>query len=95
MGYQRKWKDGKTSTQIAAYKLASVKATSGQPDPVEYIEKKAQLEELKKLDAAGEIDLYYLDETGLCLIPCVLYGWKPVGEIIAIPRLYQAREVSA
>jgi len=39
---------------------------------------------LNKLDAAEEIDLYYLDETGFCLIPCVPYGWQPVGETIAI-----------
>jgi len=63
----------------------------GQPDPAEYIEKKAQLEELKKLDAAGEIDLYYLDETGFCLIPCVPYGWQPVGETIAIPSTRSKR----
>ncbi|MEG4817612.1 hypothetical protein [Microcoleus sp. K5-D4] len=34
-------------------------------------DKKAQLEELKRLDDEGQIDLYYLDEMGFSLIPCV------------------------
>lgn len=42
---------------------------AGQPDPQEYAEKQAQLEELKHLDDAGEIDLRYLDETGFSLFP--------------------------
>lgn len=58
---------------------------SGHPDPNEYATKQAQLEELKRLDEAKEIDLYYLDQSGFCLIPCVPYGWQPVGETLAIP----------
>lgn len=34
-----------------------------EPDPLDYQEKSAQLEELKQLDEQGKIDLYYLDET--------------------------------
>ena len=56
----------------------------GEPDPIEYQEKQAQLEKLKQLDQQGEIDLYYLDETGFCLIPCVPYGWQNIGEYLAI-----------
>lgn len=33
----------------------------------------------------GEIDLYYLDESGFCLIPCVPYGWQDIGEYLEIP----------
>jgi transposase len=36
------------------------------------------------LDDAGEIDLYYLDETGFCLIPSVPYGWQDQGESLEI-----------
>jgi transposase len=36
------------------------------------------------LDDEGEIDLYYLDETGFCLIPCVPYGWQDIGEYLTI-----------
>ncbi|NHC34294.1 IS630 family transposase [Scytonema millei] len=56
----------------------------GKPNLQEYQEKQAQLEELKRLDERGEIDLYYLDETGFCLIPCVPYGWQNIGEYLAL-----------
>jgi len=57
----------------------------GQPDPQEYAAKQEQLRELQGLDEAGVIDLYYLDQAGFCLIPCVPYGWQPVGETLTIP----------
>jgi len=57
----------------------------GEPNPIEYQEKQAQLEELKQLDDRGKINLYYLDETGFCLIPCIPYGWQNIGEYLAIP----------
>ena len=38
------------------------------------------------MDDRGKIDLYYLDETGFCLIPCVPYGWQEIGEYLTIPR---------
>jgi transposase len=56
----------------------------GKPDPLEYKEKKAQLEEFKRLEDEGKIDLYYLDETGFCLIPSVPYGWQYIGEYLTI-----------
>jgi transposase len=56
----------------------------GEPDPLEYKEKQADLIELKRLDDAGEINLYYLDETGFCLIPTVPYGWQNIGEYLSI-----------
>ena len=61
------------------------RAPWGQPDPQEYAEKKAELEELKRLDSEGEIDLYYLDQAGFSLIPCIPYGWQLIGETLAIP----------
>lgn len=61
------------------------KGVAGTPPAQEYQEKKAQLEELKQLDEQGKIDLYYLDETGFCLIPCVPYGWQEIGEYLTIP----------
>lgn len=56
----------------------------GEPDPIEYAEKRAKLEEFKRLEDAGEINLYYLDETGFCLIPNVPYGWQNIGEYLPI-----------
>ncbi len=61
------------------------RGVAGQPDATVYATKQAQLEELKRLDALGEIELYYLDETGFCLIPCVPYGWQLIGETVEIP----------
>lgn len=63
----------------------------GQPDAEEYATKKAQLEELKRLDEAGEIELCYMDESGFCLIPCVPYGWQPLGEYQSIPSQHSPR----
>lgn len=40
------------------------RAVGGEPEPQEYQEKQAKLSEFKRLESAGEIDLYYLDETG-------------------------------
>lgn len=57
----------------------------GEPKQLEYQEKQARLEEFKRLDELGEIDLYYLDETGFGLIPCVPYGWQKRGEYLALP----------
>jgi transposase len=56
----------------------------GQPDPIEYEEKKAQIEEFQRLEDEGKIKLYYLDESGFCLIPCVPYGWQNIGEYLTI-----------
>ncbi len=57
----------------------------GKPDRGDYQEKQARQEELKQLDEPGTLDLYYLDETGVCLVPCVSYGWQNLGEYLAIP----------
>lgn len=56
----------------------------GEPDSIEYKEKSAQLVELKRLEDEGIINLYYLDETGFCLIPSVPYGWQNIGEHLTI-----------
>lgn len=61
------------------------RGVGGEPNPQEYQEKQAQLEEFKRLESEGILDLYYLDETGFCLIPCVPYGWQNIGEYLALP----------
>lgn len=58
---------------------------NGRPAPQEYAAKQEQLRALQRLDDAGDIDLYYLDQAGFSLVPCVPYGWQPVGETLAIP----------
>jgi transposase len=57
----------------------------GEPEPLIYKEKQAQLSELKRLESEGKINLYYLDETGFCLIPSVPYAWQNKGEYLTIP----------
>lgn len=68
------------------------RVVAGAPEPQEYVHKQDQLEELKRLEDQGQLELYYLDEAGFCLIPCIPYGWQPIGETVAIdsrrsPRL--------
>lgn len=60
------------------------RVVGGQPDAAEYEHKQAELEALKQLEDQGELDLYYLDEVGFCLIPSVPYGWQIIGETEAI-----------
>ena len=60
------------------------RAVGGEPNPQEYKEKQAQLEEFKRLESEGNIDLYYLDETGFCLIPSIPYAWQNIGEYLTI-----------
>ena len=57
----------------------------GKPPSQEYEDKKARLDEFKKLDKQGVINLYYLDKTGFTLIPCVPYGWQEIGNILKYP----------
>lgn len=57
---------------------------AGRPLESEYQEKKQDLEELERRDAAGEICLYYMDESGFCLIPCIPYGWQPIGQYLEL-----------
>jgi transposase len=55
------------------------KIPKGQPDPEAYEQAKADLEELKQMAGEGEFDLYYFDESGLSLDPCVPYAWQDIG----------------
>ena len=50
------------------------RVVGGQPNAQEYDQKQRQLEALKQLEDQGELELYYLDEAGECLIPCIPYG---------------------
>ena len=37
-----------------------------------------------KLEDIGAIDLLFSDETGFNLVPCIPYGWQPIGEQLSI-----------
>jgi len=53
------------------------KRVKGEPDELEYQEKKQALLELKRQDEQGIIDLRYFDESGFCLTPYIPYAWQP------------------
>lgn len=68
------------------------KRVSGEPIPEYYDMKVQELEELKKQEERGEIEIRYVDESGFCLIPYVPYAWQASSERIEIksqlsPRL--------
>lgn len=60
------------------------RSVGGEPFPEEYKRKTEELSELKRQDSEGEINLYYLDESGFSLIPSLPYGWQKVGEYLTI-----------
>ena len=45
----------------------------------------AELAGLREAAEGGEFDLYYYDEAGFSLEPCVPYAWQPVGETLELP----------
>jgi transposase len=55
------------------------------PTAADYARKRSALEVLKRLDSAGTIDLFYLDETGFTLVPPIPYAWQTVGQPIELP----------
>lgn len=71
------------SMQMSWHRFRRV--VSGSPDPQEYAQKQFALETLKRFDDAGELALYYLDQSGFSLTPSIPYGWQPVGETLEIP----------
>ncbi len=60
------------------------RGVAGEPEESVYKQKKEELEELRKQDDRGEIDLRYVDETGFCLTSYVPYAWQEKGETIIV-----------
>lgn len=56
----------------------------GEPCPGFYKRKVEELEELKRKEEIGEIEIRYVDESGFCLIPYVPYAWQETGKKIEI-----------
>lgn len=67
------------------------KRPRGCPSPQLYEYKKEKLQELENLDSAGEIDLYYADESHVCTSGYVPYGWQFKDENVFIPSEKSAR----
>lgn len=53
------------------------------------------LNALKQQEDQGEIRLYYFDEAGWNLVPCVPYAWQPVGETREIPSAHAGKRINA
>jgi transposase len=56
----------------------------GEAIPCFYKKKVEELEELKKREKKGEIEIRYVDESGFCLIPYIPYAWQEVNQKIEI-----------
>lgn len=61
------------------------KSVKGKRNPAEFERVEAEITALHEREAAGELDVYYFDESGFNLIPEVAYAWQAVGETIEIP----------
>lgn len=60
------------------------KKVGGEPLKSFYNQKIIELEQLKKREKQGEIEIRYADESGFCLIPYVPYAWQSKEEKISI-----------
>lgn len=67
------------------------RSLGGKPNAKDYQEKKEELERLKRLDEQGEIELYYGDESGFCLVPSIPYGWQEKGQRQELPSTRSKR----
>lgn len=61
------------------------KSVKGKRDQVEFEGAQEEITTLHEQEAAGEVDVYYFDESGFSLTPEVPYAWQAVGETIEIP----------
>ena len=57
----------------------------GARDEADFRCAQAELASLRAAAEGGEFDLYYYDEAGLSLEPCVPYAWQPKGETLELP----------
>ncbi|MGZ5575291.1 MAG: IS630 family transposase [Methylobacter sp.] len=54
-------------------------------EPVVFEEGQRVLNVLQAKETAGEIDLFYLDESGFSADACIPYAWQPLGKTLALP----------
>ena len=60
-------------------------------DPDEFAQCQRELAALQKQEEQGELDLYYLDESGFTLDPYIPYAWQAARSVIDIPALKGGR----
>jgi transposase len=61
------------------------KSLKSKRDPVLFERSQQQLESLIQQAKSKQIDLFYFDESGFTLEPCVPYAWQTIGETLEIP----------
>lgn len=61
------------------------RSVKGRRDQGEFERVQEEITALHEQEAAGEVGLYYFDESGFSLTPDVPYAWQAVGETIEIP----------
>ncbi|MHA2219757.1 MAG: IS630 family transposase [Candidatus Hodarchaeales archaeon] len=67
------------------------KSLNSKKDEKEFEKAKKEINELKKQQQDGKIDLCYFDESGFSLDPSVPYAWQPRGENIEVPSAKSKR----
>lgn len=67
------------------------KSLRSKRDPDLFEQSRQQLSGLIEKSKQDEIDLFYFDESGFTLEPCVPYAWQPKGETIEIPSAKSKR----
>jgi transposase len=67
------------------------KSLKSKRDPEKYEASKKELESLIEQSREGSIDLFYFDESGFTLEPCVPYAWQEKGETIEVPSAKSKR----
>lgn len=63
----------------------------GKRDEADFQAAKAELEGFRAEAKVGTIDIFYFDEAGFTLDPCVPYAWQTVGETIELPAASSKR----
>ncbi len=63
-----------------------------QRDEAEFLEGKRVLEAFHEREKAGEIDVFYLDESGFSARSCIPYAWQPKGETLCLPANVPGRK---
>ena len=61
------------------------KSLRSKRDPDLFEQSRQQLAGLIEQSKKNEIDLFYFDESGFTLEPCVPYAWQPCGQTIEVP----------
>ena len=61
------------------------KSLKSKRNPDLFEQSQQQLANLIEQSQKKEIDLFYFDESGFTLEPCVPYAWQPLGETIKVP----------